>query len=184
MISCFNGKIKVTSIQGYRDLFGKKEYHDGIDIVGITDKTVYAINDGIVTVLNEPNGFGNYCRIKTADNQYNFYYAHMSEIVVKTGQKIKKGDVLGVMGSTGKSTGEHTHICIRNVRTGKDIDIHRYTQIPKKCCVYNSTPVYTPYEAACIVERLCEFDKKLIKWLWTYPDANNMFVKMCYQMLY
>ena len=59
MVSCFKGKFKVTSPRGNRVLNGKSEYHGGLDLVAIDDKTVYAIADGKVdAVPYEANGFG------------------------------------------------------------------------------------------------------------------------------
>jgi murein DD-endopeptidase MepM/ murein hydrolase activator NlpD len=139
MISCFKGKFKVTSPRGYRVLGGKEEYHGGLDLVGIDDKTVYAIADGIVdAVPYEANGFGYYVRQKLPDGR-RIYYGHMAKgsIVVKAGQQIKKGDKLGIMGSTGRSTGAHTHLEIRIPGTSKtSLDISEFTGIPNKTGTY------------------------------------------------
>jgi murein DD-endopeptidase MepM/ murein hydrolase activator NlpD len=139
MISCFKGKFKVTSPRGYRTLGGKEEYHGGLDLVGIDDKTVYAIADGIVdAVPYEANGFGYYVRQKLPDGR-RIYYGHMAKgsIIVKAGQNIKVGDKLGVMGSTGNSTGAHTHLEIRIPGTSKtSLDITEFTGIPNKIGTY------------------------------------------------
>jgi murein DD-endopeptidase MepM/ murein hydrolase activator NlpD len=139
MISCFKGKFKVTSPRGYRTLGGKEEYHGGLDLVGIDDKTVYAIADGIVdAVPYEANGFGYYVRQKLPDGR-RIYYGHMEKgsIVVKAGQSIKQGDKLGTMGSTGRSTGAHTHLEIRVPGTSKtSLDITEFTGIPNKIGTY------------------------------------------------
>lgn len=139
MISCFKGKFKVTSPRGYRTLGGKEEYHGGLDLVGIDDKTVYAIADGIVdAVPYEANGFGYYVRQKLPDGR-RIYYGHMAKgsIVVKAGQNIKVGDKLGRMGNTGNSTGAHTHVEIRVKGTSKtSLDITEFTGIPNKIGTY------------------------------------------------
>lgn len=139
MISCFKGKFKVTSLRGYRVLGGKEEYHGGLDLVGIDDKTVYAVADGIVdAVPYEANGFGYYVRQKLPDGR-RIYYGHMAKgsIVVKAGQGIKQGDKLGTMGSTGRSTGAHTHLEIRVPGTSKtSLDITEFTGIPNKIGTY------------------------------------------------
>ena len=133
MISCFKGKFKVTSPRGYRVLNGKREYHGGLDLVALGDKTVYAIADGKVDgVPWEPNGFGRYVRQLLPDGR-RIYYGHMVDgsQKVKAGQTIKKGDALGVMGSSGNSTGAHTHLELRGPGTGKDsLDISALTGIP------------------------------------------------------
>lgn len=138
MISCFKGKFKVTSPMGYRNL-GGKEYHKGLDLVALEDKTVYAIADGTVDATPfEANGFGYYVRQLLPDGR-RIYYGHMAKgsICVKPGQTIKKGDKLGTMGSTGRSTGAHTHIEIRPKGTSRDnLDITEFTGIPNKVGTY------------------------------------------------
>lgn len=138
MISCFKGKFKVTSPRGYRNL-GGNEYHGGLDLVALEDKTIYAIADGVVDATPyEANGFGYYVRQLLPDGR-RIYYGHMApgSIVVKAGQTIKKGDKLGTMGSTGRSTGAHTHIELRPKGTGRDsLDIAKFTGIPNKVGEY------------------------------------------------
>ncbi len=139
MISCFKGKFKVTSPRAYRVLGGKREFHGGLDLVALEDANVYAIADGIVdAVPYEANGFGYYVRQKLSDGR-RIYYGHMAKgsICVKAGDKIKRGDKLGVMGSTGYSTGKHTHIELRPVGTAKtSLDICAFTGIPNKVGTY------------------------------------------------
>ena len=133
MICCFKGKFKVTSPRGYRLLWGERQYHGGLDLVGVDDTTVYAIADGVVDATPyEANGFGYYVRQKLADGR-RIYYGHMKKdsFFVRAGQAIKKGDKLGVMGSTGSSTGAHTHLEIRIPGTSKEsLDISEFTGIP------------------------------------------------------
>lgn len=140
MISCFKGKFKVTSPRGYRDL-GGTEYHGGLDLVALEDKTIYAIADGIVDATPyEANGFGYYVRQLLPDGR-RIYYGHMAQgsVCVKPGQTIKKGDKLGTMGSTGRSTGAHTHIELRPKGTSRDsLDIAEFTGIPNKIGTYES----------------------------------------------
>lgn len=144
MISPFKGKFKVTSLRGYRVLCGVKEYHPGLDLVALdSDKTVYAIADGVVDATPyEANGFGYYVRQLLPDGR-RIYYGHMkSNIYVKAGQTIKKGDALGIMGSTGKSTGAHTHIELRVPGTTKEsLDICELTGIPNKVGTYNAEEI-------------------------------------------
>lgn len=139
MISPFKGDFKVTSPRGHRTLYGVEEYHPGLDLVALgSDTTVYAIADGTVDATPyEANGFGYYVRQLLPDGR-RVYYGHMkSNIYVKAGQKIKKGDALGVMGSTGKSTGAHTHIELRVPGTTKEsLDICELTGIPNKVGTY------------------------------------------------
>ena len=74
MICCFKGKFKVTSPRGSRLLWGERQYHGGLDLVGVDDTTVYAIADGVVDATPyEANGFGYYVRQKLADGRRIYY---------------------------------------------------------------------------------------------------------------
>lgn len=89
-------------------------YHPGIDISNLSGGPVHASDSGTVVVAGWPDsyGYGNRVEIDHG-NGYRTLYAHMSEIYVSPGQTVSKGDVLGTMGSTGRSTGVHLHIEIR-----------------------------------------------------------------------
>lgn len=142
MTSCFKGKFKLTSPMGMRTLNGVTKPHKGIDLVALgSDKNVYAIADGVVDATPyEANGFGYYVRQKLPDGR-RLYYAHMkaNSICVSAGQKIKKGDKLGVMGSTGDSTGAHTHLELRAKGTSSTaLDISEFTGIPNKVGTYST----------------------------------------------
>lgn len=92
--------------------------HDGLDLVGIDSKEIHATISGVVQYAgwensaNQKQGFGRYVCIKGCDGLF-YYYGHMSELKVKTGQSVKITDVIGVEGSTGYSTGSHCHYEIR-----------------------------------------------------------------------
>lgn len=85
-------------------------YHPGLDISNISGGPIRASDSGTVTVAGWPDasGYGNRV-ILDHGNGYTTLYAHMSSIYVSPGQKISKGEVLGMMGSTGRSTGTHLH---------------------------------------------------------------------------
>lgn len=116
---------KVTSKMGWRVHPVKKErkHHNGTDIIGTTKKVfIEAAFDGKVTYAGpsktkksdgEPSGFGYYVKITSKINGefYSHLYAHLAKgsIQVKTGQKVEAGTVLGVMGTSGMSTGVHLH---------------------------------------------------------------------------
>ena len=144
MISCFKGKFRVTSPRGNRTLNGKQDYHGGIDLVALdADKSVYAIADGKIDATPyEENGFGYYVRQLLPDGR-RIYYGHLAKgsTVVKAGQNIKAGDKLGTMGSTGFSTGAHTHIELRVQGSSKtSLDISAFTGIPNKVGIYEYIP--------------------------------------------
>ncbi len=143
MICCFKGKFRVTSPRGDRVLGGVKAFHKGIDLVGVDDTNIYSIADGVIDATPyEANGFGYYVRMLLSDGR-RIYYGHMAKgsICVKPGQKVCKGDKLGVMGSTGASTGAHCHIELRPKGTSKEsLDIAEFTGIPNKVGVYTYNP--------------------------------------------
>lgn len=119
-------------------IFGKNEYHGGIDMVGIDDDTVYAISDGKAEVLFEDGGFGLYIR-QTLDDGRRVYYAHLDSTKLQSGTDVYKGMALGIMGSTGKSTGAHLHIELRPKGTSKEsLDIAKYLGIDNALGIYTS----------------------------------------------
>ncbi|MEG0383873.1 MAG: M23 family metallopeptidase [Solibacillus sp.] len=83
-------------------------YHYGIDIARPSDYTIKASDNGTVKTAGRHATYGNYIVINH-NNGYETLYAHLSKIGVKVGQVVEKGSSLGVMGSTGRSTGTHLH---------------------------------------------------------------------------
>ena len=125
MILPYQGEVRVSSPFGWRMLCGKRVYHKGIDLVG-TDKTVRAVVGGVVgqsIIITDPKNrtseWGNYVRIDGEDGRL-YYYCHLSKRLVSRGDKVSVGDAIGIEGSTGKSTGSHLHLEVRE--NGKSID--------------------------------------------------------------
>ena len=140
MISCFKGKFRVTS--GFRT--AQRPLHDGLDLVGLDDRNVYAPCDGTVgasTIVDKATDtgrtweWGNYVQLDTADG-HSIYMCHMASRAVSKGQKVKKGEKLGIMGNTGNSQGAHTHFEVRKTSTNKAINPCDYSGIPNKEGVY------------------------------------------------
>ena len=100
----------VTSAFGMRDhpLFGDERPHSGIDIAGSAGSEVLAADSGTVAVATYSSSYGNYVTIYHSNGDYTLY-AHMSKRLVSAGQKVQQGQVLGITGSTGNSTGPHLH---------------------------------------------------------------------------
>lgn len=80
--------------------------HKGIDMTG--GKTIMAADNGVIEFVGQKTGYGN-CIIVNHKNGYKTLYGHLKSIGVKKGQIVEKGDSLGIMGSTGESTGVHLH---------------------------------------------------------------------------
>ncbi|MBO5477832.1 MAG: M23 family metallopeptidase [Clostridia bacterium] len=111
-----NGTI--TSIYGAREeIFVNVGYHTGIDIANVINTPVSSATDGTVILAQSMDKYyGN--NIEIENNGVIFKYAHLNQINVKEGDIIKQGDVIGLMGSTGASTGSHLHFEIKiNDRT-------------------------------------------------------------------
>ena len=143
MNSCFKGKYKITSHYGNRILNGKPEFHKGVDLVGIDDKTVYAPCDGVIgtstrVYVGATAEWGNYIRLDSADGKYSIFMCHLKSRAVVKGQKVTKGQKLGVMGNTGKSTGPHTHFEVRKKGTSTAVNPSDVFGIPNKVGTYNS----------------------------------------------
>ena len=102
---------RLASGFGYRlDPFTKaRKMHNGMDFSAQIGTPVYATGDGtIIRADNRSSGFGNHIRI---DHGYGYttVYAHLSEYNVRKGQKVKRGEVIGFVGNTGRSRGPHLH---------------------------------------------------------------------------
>jgi len=91
-------------------LFGARwgETHRGIDITGKSGTPIVASKSGKVIFAGYKGGYGNMVKLQHVDG-YETLYGHMSKVAVKVGDEIKEGEVIGYMGSTGKSTGPHLH---------------------------------------------------------------------------
>lgn len=105
------GRVVVSSEYGIRsNPFSGSGYevHEGIDFVGDTGDIIAATGDGKVTLAGPHGGYGN---TVTIDHGYGYetLYAHMSKVRVKVGDRIKRGQIIGHIGSTGRSSGPHLH---------------------------------------------------------------------------
>ncbi len=117
--------------------------HDGLDLVGLHDKEVHSTVNGTVRYAgwensnNHKQGFGQYVCVRGEDGNY-YYFGHLSELKVKTGDKVKVTDVIGIEGDTGYSFGSHCHYCVRkNYAKGNFLDVSEISGIPNKLGVYN-----------------------------------------------
>ncbi|MFH1372744.1 MAG: peptidoglycan DD-metalloendopeptidase family protein [bacterium] len=102
---------------------GYKQMHQGLDIANHRGTPIIATADGRVFSVGGNSGLG---KIVAIDHGYGFRtrYAHLSEIKVKRGQRVKRGDIIGLMGSTGYSTGPHLHYEV--IRNGKTVNPASY----------------------------------------------------------
>ena len=101
--------IKINSPYGYRkDPFtGKRKFHNGIDLHARSAK-VFAMMQGRVLKVGQDKVSGKYITLQ--HGSFTVSYCHLSQISVSQGQAVLPGDVVGITGNTGRSTGEHLHI--------------------------------------------------------------------------
>ena len=106
----------ITSKFGYRihPTLGKREFHRGIDLKAKMNTPVYATADGIVewAGLHKRSGFG---KLVILEHVYGFksYFGHLNKIVIKSGQFVKKGQLIAYTGNSGLSNGPHLHYELR-----------------------------------------------------------------------
>ena len=92
-----------------RDPFsGQMEFHRGLDFAAKRGTPVYATADGIIVLSKWNSGYGKYIKIDH-QNGYKTMYGHLSKWLVRKNMKVKAGDIIGKVGSTGNSTGNHLH---------------------------------------------------------------------------
>lgn len=105
---------QMASGYGWRvdPIYGTSKHHDGMDFAAPAGTSVYATADGAVTLAQWNNAYGNCIDINHGYG-YTTRFAHLSELLVKPGQKVKRGDLIGKVGNTGKSTGSHLHYEVR-----------------------------------------------------------------------
>lgn len=121
-----NKKPLITSKFGSRinPVTGKKEFHNGIDLALPINTPLKALGDStVVKVWNNALG-GNQLSYKLK-NGFTMGYAHLNKVSVKAGQAVKKNQLLALSGNTGKTTGPHLHVTLRNA-AGNYIDPSPY----------------------------------------------------------
>lgn len=103
-------KGRVSSPYGYRihPIRMRTEYHSGVDIANSAGTPIYATADGVVRHSGWAHGYG-MCTVVDHGFGYSTLYGHMSEIIAKEGTAVTRGQIIGRMGSTGTSTGNHLH---------------------------------------------------------------------------
>jgi murein DD-endopeptidase MepM/ murein hydrolase activator NlpD len=113
---------RVASGFGYRidPIYKTVKLHAGLDFAAPQGTPIYATANGTVTVAgNTGNGYGNHVVINHGYG-YETLYGHMVKVKARVGQQIKRGEVIGYVGSTGKSTGPHCHYEVH--KNGQKID--------------------------------------------------------------
>lgn len=118
----------ISSLFGKRvdPVTGKVEFHAGIDYAGKTGTPILAVASGIVTWSGIRYGYGNVVELNHG-NGYQTRYAHNKKNLVVVGQKVDQGEVIALMGSTGRSTGSHVHFEVLN--NGRAVNPKKYISL-------------------------------------------------------
>jgi len=112
---------RISSSFGMRrhPILGYSKMHTGVDFAAPTGTPIYAAGDGVVKRAGRNGGYGNYVQIRH-NGEFSTAYAHLSRILVEPGERVQQGDVIGRVGSTGRSTGPHLHYEI--IRNGQKVN--------------------------------------------------------------
>lgn len=187
-------ELYVTSPFGLRN-YKNMKWHNGIDLRAKIGTAVYAVSDGIVKVakINAGDintGYGKYVVVE--HNDFCSLYAHLDFYIVKVGQKVKAGQLIGYSGNTGDSEGPHLHF---EIRLG-NYDLF-WTKCPSDATIYmyciNPWPlmevalkaqIMTQEEAIEIVSRQAKLEDKTIDYLANdYRWGNDLIIKLAKAML-
>jgi len=105
--------FRVTSPYGYRihPITGQRHFHKGVDLAGKRGTPIFATADGVIISTKPQGTLGRFIKIKHKYG-YETLYGHLDDILVKEGQEVKKGEIIGTMGNTGSITGVHVHYAI------------------------------------------------------------------------
>jgi murein DD-endopeptidase MepM/ murein hydrolase activator NlpD len=108
---------QITSLFGWRNhpIFEDLRFHAGTDIGAPEGTPVLATRDGKVRLADYLGGYGFTVILRHEDDTLETRYAHLSQILVRPGETVKQGEVVGLVGSTGNSTGPHLHFELREL---------------------------------------------------------------------
>jgi Membrane proteins related to metalloendopeptidases len=184
------GKFRVTQIF-------KGQVHKGLDLVGMESKEIHATINGLVEVagwdaktgsstVDQTYGMGQYVRIREDTTNYRYYFAHMSKLLVLPGQRVKKGELIGIEGSTGHSTGPHVHYEIRKSPDNSTfLDVSQLSGIPNALGEYvQDAPDGNSLEdMKKIVQSKAGLDDNTMKYMDAYRYGDDLIRKLYLAML-
>ena len=106
--------VQLTSGYGMRNhpILRQRRQHNGVDLAAPRGTPVYATADGMIEMAQYFGSYGNYVQIGHGGD-LETRYAHLSSYTVRDGEQVRKGDLIGYVGSTGRSTGPHLHYEVR-----------------------------------------------------------------------
>ena len=176
-----SGGFRVTSPYGDRPELGG--FHAGIDLVDISpERIVTAVMGGkVIRSRQAPYSptdrtweWGNYVAVQQDDARI-AYYCHLAERSVAAGDIVRAGAQLGIMGTTGRSTGPHLHFEVRS--PAKAVNPAEYLGIPNAVGRY-AMPVPAAPDHAAEVCRICGFEPQTREYLDAYKYAPDLWRKL------
>lgn len=172
------GNIKITSKYGERILYGVPGFHSGLDIVGASSDNVVSVTNGtvlwsqMVTDRNNPSWeWGNYVAVMGEDG-CTIYYCHLAKRCVKQGDRVKAGDLIGVMGNTGYSFGKHLHFEVRP-KNVKAINAADYLWLPNAITEIGEKQYYA--DEVC---KICGFTDGTRAYINGYAWSGDLWRKL------
>lgn len=120
----------ISSHFGHRldPITGRTSFHSGVDFAGRRGTDVVAVASGVVAFSGMRQGYGRLVEINHGDG-YSTLYAHNSRNVVESGETVRRGEVIALMGASGRATGTHVHFEV--LRHGKPVDPLNYIRASK-----------------------------------------------------
>ena len=177
----YKGRYKVSSPYGERNLNGIVAFHKGVDFVGLDSKEIVSPVNGVVKssamITDKSNltwEWGNYIRIDTEDG-HKLFFCHLNQRLVCVGQKVNKGDIIGIEGNTGYSFGSHCHF---EVRTKENVSIDPINYLENLM----ENDILTVEQAMKIVQGSAMLDDNTMKYLSFYKYSDNLIQKLAYAM--
>lgn len=174
-----NEKLNISAVYGWRihPLFNDKRFHYGIDIDLAKNREIVASMDGKVQLAEWNSGYGN-CVVIKHDNGLKTLYGHLDKLLVKFDQTVKKGDLIGLAGSTGTATTVNLHFEIRKNINGIDVDdqsVNPEEMLPKIANIEHQTP--KPASNKTNINQttgfMCPFKKNLYSKVDLTPGFGN-----------
>ena len=155
-------KLRATPINGARlsssfgrrrhPILGYRKMHSGVDFAAPTGTPIMAAGSGVVERANRYGSFGNYIRIRHTDG-YKTAYAHLNGFArgIKKGTRVRQDQVIGYVGTTGRSTGPHLHYEVH--LNGKKINPRRLSQLSGKPISKSRLPAFETRRAEIEAQR-------------------------------
>lgn len=180
----FNGKSHyITSKYGKRSVLNTSagttsSFHYGTDY-GTNGKKIaqYAIEDGTVLSCGKASDGALYVWVKYPRINKKMLHYHLDSVKVKSGQRVKKGTLLGYTGKTGKATGVHLHLGVKDITTDKYEDPETFAKSYKEPVLY-TTGTYTVTATLLRVRRGPSTDYDYKKFSFLTPNAQSQIKKL------